>query len=68
MNRTGTRITTAIRWQLFPPAWQLPMSAPTPDQLLSSLGAMSVELEAVALNRLDEIWPGPEEAPQAHAW
>jgi aryl-alcohol dehydrogenase-like predicted oxidoreductase len=44
------------------------IGAATPDEVLSSLGAMSVQLDADALTRLDEIWPGPGEAPQAYAW
>ena len=35
---------------------------------MSSLGALSVQLDSTAIERLDEIWPGPGEAPQAYAW
>jgi hypothetical protein len=29
---------------------------------------VTVQLDADALERLDQIWPGPGEAPQAYAW
>jgi aryl-alcohol dehydrogenase-like predicted oxidoreductase len=38
------------------------------DQLQSALSALAVQLDAETLRRLDEIWPGPGEAPQAYAW
>ena len=40
----------------------------TDEELRSSLGALSVQLDNEAVERLDEIWPGPGEAPQAYAW
>ena len=44
------------------------VGAETPEELISDLGALSVQLDADVLTRLDEIWPGPGEAPQAYAW
>ena len=44
------------------------VGAMTIDELRSDLGALSVELDAEAMERLDQIWPGPGEAPQAYAW
>jgi aryl-alcohol dehydrogenase-like predicted oxidoreductase len=40
----------------------------TTDDLRASLGALSLQLDADAAGRLDAIWPGPGEAPQAYAW
>jgi aryl-alcohol dehydrogenase-like predicted oxidoreductase len=40
----------------------------TTDDLRASLGALSLQLDADAAGRLDSIWPGPGEAPQAYAW
>ena len=34
----------------------------------SNLGALSVQLDDEVVERLDQIWPGPGEAPQAYAW
>ncbi len=42
--------------------------ATTSEQLGSNLGAPSVHLDGEAIERLDRIWPGPGEAPQAYAW
>ena len=44
------------------------IGATTIDELTSSLGAISLELDAATRARLEEIWPGPGEAPQAYAW
>jgi aryl-alcohol dehydrogenase-like predicted oxidoreductase len=38
------------------------------EELRVDLGALSVQLDAAAVERLDQIWPGPGEAPQAYAW
>ena len=59
----------ALAWLVANPAVATAMiGAATPDELRSSLGATSVDLDTDALERLDEIWPGPGEAPQAYAW
>jgi hypothetical protein len=34
----------------------------------NSLRAAEVKLSDEVLVRLDEIWPGPGEAPEAYAW
>jgi len=33
-----------------------------------SLAALSLRLDTAVIDKLDEIWPGPGEAPQAYAW
>ena len=38
------------------------------NKLQSDLDALSVQLDTEAAERLDRIWPGPGEAPQAYAW
>jgi aryl-alcohol dehydrogenase-like predicted oxidoreductase len=40
----------------------------TIEELRSDLDALSVRLDAEVVERLDRIWPGPGEAPQAYAW
>jgi aryl-alcohol dehydrogenase-like predicted oxidoreductase len=44
------------------------VGATTTEELRSDLGALSVQLAAKVVERLDQIWPGPGEAPQAYAW
>jgi aryl-alcohol dehydrogenase-like predicted oxidoreductase len=44
------------------------VGAMTIEELRSDLGALSVRLDAEAERRLDSIWPGPGEGPQAYAW
>ena len=44
------------------------MGAMTIEELRANLGALSVHLDDDALQRLDQIWPGPVEAPKAYAW
>ena len=62
-------VEVALAWLVANPAVATAViGAATPDELTSSLGALSVQLDADALTRLDEIWPGPGEAPQAYAW
>jgi aryl-alcohol dehydrogenase-like predicted oxidoreductase len=62
-------VEVALAWLVANPAVATAViGAATPDEILSSLGAMSAQLDADALTRLDEIWPGPGEAPQAYAW
>ena len=43
-------------------------SSTTIEELRSDLGALTVQLDAEVVERLDQIWPGPGEAPQAYAW
>jgi hypothetical protein len=40
----------------------------TTEELQADLGALTVQLDAEVAERLDRIWPGPGEAPQAYAW
>ena len=62
-------VQVALAWLMSNPAVATTViGATTPEELRSSLGAVSVDLDADALARLDEIWPGPGEAPQAYAW
>lgn len=41
---------------------------PTVEQLATSRRALEMTLPREAFRRLDEIWPGPGEAPEAYAW
>jgi aryl-alcohol dehydrogenase-like predicted oxidoreductase len=59
----------ALAWLLRNPVVSTAIVGPTTsEELRSSLGALSIQLHPDALERLDEIWPGPGEAPQAYAW
>src|SRR4051794_20888851 len=59
----------ALAWLLRNPVVSAAIVGPrTTEELRSSLGALSVQLDADVVQRLDEIWPGPGEAPQAYAW
>lgn len=40
----------------------------TAEQLTSSQRALDISLDDTTLAHLDEIWPGPGEAPEAYAW
>jgi aryl-alcohol dehydrogenase-like predicted oxidoreductase len=44
------------------------VGAMTIDELRSDVGALSVPVDEKVAERLDQIWPGPGEAPQAYAW
>jgi aryl-alcohol dehydrogenase-like predicted oxidoreductase len=59
----------ALAWLLLNPVVSTTVvGATTIEELRSDLGALSVQLDAEAVERLDRIWPGPGEAPQAYAW
>jgi aryl-alcohol dehydrogenase-like predicted oxidoreductase len=59
----------ALAWLLGNPVVSSAIvGALTIEELHADLGAVSVQLDADALERLDQIWPGPGEAPQAYAW
>ncbi|MEV0218902.1 aldo/keto reductase [Streptomyces sp. NPDC050704] len=59
----------ALAWVLHNPAVSTTVTrATTSEQLRSNLGALSVHLDDETVERLDRIWPGPGEAPQAYAW
>jgi aryl-alcohol dehydrogenase-like predicted oxidoreductase len=61
---------TALAWLLHNPAVTAPIIGPrTLEQLEGSLRALDIKLDAAALSKIDEIWPGPGgEAPKAYAW
>jgi aryl-alcohol dehydrogenase-like predicted oxidoreductase len=59
----------SLAWLLAQPGVAAPIIGPrTPEQLESLLPAVELELGTDVLARLDEIWPGPGEAPEAYAW
>jgi aryl-alcohol dehydrogenase-like predicted oxidoreductase len=60
----------ALAWLLHQPAVTAPITGPrTPEQFEQSLRALEVKLDDKALQRLDQIWPGPGgPAPEAYAW
>jgi NDP-hexose C3-ketoreductase / dTDP-4-oxo-2-deoxy-alpha-D-pentos-2-ene 2,3-reductase len=59
-----------LAWLLHQPAVTAPIVGPsTLEQLAGALRALKIDLDAVALARLDEIFPGPGgAAPEAYAW
>jgi aryl-alcohol dehydrogenase-like predicted oxidoreductase len=59
----------ALAWLLTRPAVTSPIIGPrTLEQLDTALGALEVQLDAGALARLDEIFPGYKTSPEAFAW
>jgi aryl-alcohol dehydrogenase-like predicted oxidoreductase len=60
----------ALAWLLHQPGVTAPITGPrTLEQFEQSLRALEVELDDKALERLDQIWPGPGgAAPEAYAW
>ena len=69
----------AIAWLLSRPGVTAPIIGPrTTDQLTGALSALDVDLDEVALARLDELFPpvgtrvgggsGSKPAPEAYAW
>ena len=59
----------ALAWLLRNPVVSSAIvGALTIEELHADLGALSVQLDAEVVERLDQIWPGPGEAPQAYAW
>jgi aryl-alcohol dehydrogenase-like predicted oxidoreductase len=60
----------ALAWLLRQPAVTAPIVGPrTMEQLERSLRAVDLALDDKALDRLDQIWPGPGgPAPEAYAW
>jgi aryl-alcohol dehydrogenase-like predicted oxidoreductase len=58
----------AVAWLLRNPVVSTTIvGALTIEELRLDLGALSVQLDAEVMERLDRIWPGPGEAPQAYA-
>ena len=59
----------ALAWLLHQPVVSTALvGARSVDQLQANLGGLALNLEQDVLQRLDHIWPGPGEAPQAYAW
>jgi aryl-alcohol dehydrogenase-like predicted oxidoreductase len=59
----------ALAWLLHQPVVASAIVGPrTVDQLTGALRAPGVSLTPEILAKLDAIWPGPGEAPQAYAW
>jgi aryl-alcohol dehydrogenase-like predicted oxidoreductase len=59
----------ALAWLLHQPAVTAPIVGPrTQEQLDSAIRAVDVKLDAAALARLDEIFPGKKPAPENYAW
>ena len=60
----------ALAWLLKNPVVTAPIIGPrTADQFEGSLRALELPLSDEAMQKLDEIWPGPGgEAPKAYAW
>jgi aryl-alcohol dehydrogenase-like predicted oxidoreductase len=59
----------ALAWLLHQPAVTAPIVGPrTQDQLDAALCALDVALDAEALKRLDDIFPGHRTAPEDYAW
>lgn len=62
--------TVALAWLLTNPIVTSPIIGPrTIQQLNDTLRAGEIKLDAAALQRIDEIWPGPGgAAPEAYSW
>lgn len=60
----------ALAWLLHQPGVTAPIIGPrTMQQFDGNLHSLDIRLDAEALTRLDEIWPGPGgTAPEAYAW
>src|SRR3954449_13347739 len=62
-------VEVALAWLLRNPVVSAAIIGPrTTEELRSSLGALSVRSDADVVEGLDQIWPGPGEAPQAYSW
>ena len=59
----------ALAWLLHQPAVTAPIIGPrTQEQLDAAVRALDVKLDAAALTRLDELFPGHKTAPEDYAW
>ena len=60
----------SLAWLLANPVVSAPIIGPrTLEQLTGTLRALEIKLDAEAMKKLDEIWPGPGgESPEAFAW
>src|SRR3954449_2348342 len=62
-------VEVALAWLLRNPVVSAAIIGPrTTEELRSGRGALSVRLDADVVERLDQIWPGPGEAPRAYSW
>ena len=67
LGATPTQV--ALTWVLSNPVTSAAIVGPASiGQLDADLAALTTHLEPGALQALDEIFPGPGEAPQAYAW
>jgi NDP-hexose C3-ketoreductase / dTDP-4-oxo-2-deoxy-alpha-D-pentos-2-ene 2,3-reductase len=58
-----------IAWLLSRPGVTAPVLGPrTLEQLTGSFPAFDVTLDPQTVARLDELFPGPGEAPDAYTW
>jgi aryl-alcohol dehydrogenase-like predicted oxidoreductase len=65
----ATPAAVAVAWLLHNPVVSTTIvGAMTIEELRLDLGALSVQFDVEVVERLDRIWPGPGEAPQAYAW
>ena len=65
----ATPAAVALAWLLSNPVVTTTIvGAMTIEELQSDLEGLSVQLDDAAMERLNEIWPGPGEAPQSYAW
>jgi aryl-alcohol dehydrogenase-like predicted oxidoreductase len=65
----ATPAAVAVAWLLRNPVVSTTIvGAMTIEELRSDLDALSVHLDHEVMERLDRIWPGPGEAPQAYSW
>jgi aryl-alcohol dehydrogenase-like predicted oxidoreductase len=59
----------ALAWLLHQPAVTAPITGPrTMRQLDTAIASVDISLDADALGRLDEIFPGHKTAPEDYAW
>ena len=65
-----TPTTVSLTWLLANKEVTAPIIGPrSMEQLEGSLRCLEFELDQEALDKLDEIWPGPGgEAPEAYSW
>jgi aryl-alcohol dehydrogenase-like predicted oxidoreductase len=65
----ATPAQVALAWLLQNPVVSAAIVGPeTSQELTAGLDALAVQLDPDNVARLNEIWPGPGEAPQAYAW
>ena len=67
LGATPTQV--ALAWVLSNPVTSTAIVGPaTMAQLDADLDALATHLEPATMHALDEIFPGPGEAPQSYAW